>query len=117
MKKIITTSIAALALFATTALPAFAAMPNYIGTDYKQGPQCTINDHKVYEDVNGKTVVTGCLTPEAWANAMAYAARLQATGIRIAAGVSVVLPDGRHDKCASFLTYGCVAPQGSTVLQ
>jgi len=88
-------------------VPAYAAMPNYTGTDYKQAEECTINDRLIYEMVDGQTVVTGCLTPEAWSRAMAEAARRQSSGFFFEAGQTVMLKNGSVDTCPLWFGMGC----------
>lgn len=92
---------------------AFAAMPNYVGNDYKQGSDCVVGDHGVFEIVSGSTIEVGCLTPSAWNRSVAVAADMQAHGLHIGAGQTVLLPDGRLDTCFADLFRGCVAPVGS----
>lgn len=109
-------SLALVAVFTLSAVPALAAMPNYVGTDYKQGPNCTQNDSGIFEDVSGITTKTGCITSDAWARAKALSASLQSTGVRVASGARVLLvASGLIDTCPAYIRAGCVAPTGSVL--
>lgn len=90
--------------FASTAS---AAMPNYIGDDYKQAADCIpFVDHMVYEIVNGAATVTGCITPEAWDRSIAEAKDLQATGAFYAAGEYITYLDGTVEQVPHWLNTG-----------
>lgn len=109
MKKILS-SFAFAALLLGSATPAFAAMPNYIGSDYKQPANCRLGvDHSIFELVNSNYELTGCLTPEAVERANALAQRTQ-IGIKFGIGQSVTLKTGKLEFCPDWYPQfsGCV---------
>lgn len=86
-----------------------AAMPNFVGDDYKQPDQCIPHvDHPVYEIVDGKATVTGCITGAAWDRSIAEARELQETGFHFAAGEFVTLLSGAVEQCPAWYNVGCV---------
>lgn len=106
-------ALAAVAL-ALSPTAAFAAMPNYIGTDYKQAANCQVGvDHGIFELVNNNYELTGCITPDAWSRAEALAHRIQNAGIKFASGTSLTLKTGAAELCPIWFGFGgCViAPE------
>lgn len=84
------------------ATPAFAAMPNFIGTGYKQAENCTLStDRHVWELVGSNFIKVGCITQEAHeaAEAAARAAQDKTTGLRFGVGQSVTLRTGAVETC------------------
>ncbi len=95
------------ALLLATPFASFAAMPNYVGADYKQAADCVIPvDRGIYEIVGGLIELTGCISSTAWAREAADSASRQSAGYKFSAGESVVLRNGSVDTCS--FAWGCV---------
>lgn len=89
-----------------------AAMPNYVGTDYKQVAQCVSGDLYVYEMVGSDIAPTGCISADAWLRETLAARERQNDGIRFPAGTSVTLKSGKTEYCPwYYVLTGCVISQ------
>lgn len=103
-----------IALVSALVMPsmAFAAMPHFAGTGYKQGADCVVPpDHGIWEIVGGTDLVlTGCTPDVDYQRAKNSAMSLQKTGIKFGLDAALTLKDGSTVVCPFFFikSAGCV---------